>query len=156
MPSTSSNYQIPSSPTYSRASTASPTDTALRTPTISPRSVPILLPTLDLPYPSSSRSLKSGGSMPVSQPASPTGTIRRPTTRRTTDLRSEGSGGAGPSNSSSSSGYGKEASAASRRVSDDDGLIMRERGERDEGSVGRAKGVDVHGGATRPKRRLSR
>lgn len=47
------------------------------------------------------------------------------------------------------------AEAAARRVSDDDGLVMRDRSERDgQGSVGRAGGVDV--GVTRPKRRLSR
>jgi hypothetical protein len=58
----------------------------------------------------------------------------------------------GPSAVAGSSAAG---ATSSRRVSgrgDDEGLMMREKG--DEGSIGRAGGVDV--GVTRPKRRLSR
>ena len=61
----------------------------------------------------------------------------------------------GPSGSSGGSGSAVSASGSRRvssRAGEDEGLVMREKG--DEGSVGRAGGVDV--GVTRPKRRLSR
>lgn len=61
----------------------------------------------------------------------------------------------GPNPHPSSPGYGESSRRCSNPYApDDDGLVMREKGESGSGSIGKAGGVGV--GVTRPKRRLSR
>lgn len=142
----------PTPPSYqpSRESTPSPTEPSLRTPPLSPREIHVpLTPTprqnkRALPTFGADSELigmgigtSTSGSAPMQSQASGS-SIRRGSIRR-------GNGDA-PASPGAVGG-------ASRRVScrEDEGLVMR---DKDEGSIGRAGGVDV--GVTRPKRRLSR
>lgn len=145
-----SNLHIDVSPTRP-TSTPSPTESAIYTPPLSPLSTPTQgnfsrltgYPS-DYPQPRSLIKTKAvEGDTVTMQPPSPGGLGGSSTLRRSSLRRPNPDTG----------GAGRRVSAA---VSDDDGLIMRDRSEREhqDGSVGRAGGMDV--GVTRPKRRLSR
>lgn len=148
----------------SRDSTPSPTEPSLRTPPLTPvelNNIGLGLAGVPLSLEAGTRTSTSTGSNAHATPGkgSGSGSGSGSMSRRGSIRREAGTivGIGGPSGSSSGSGSGSAVSASgSRRVSsragEDEGLVMREKG--DEGSVGRAGGVDV--GVTRPKRRLSR